>query len=226
VQGDERDVIIFTLAHAPVTRTRSSGVTDRYVPARFGPLGQRGGERRLNVAISRAKQRCYIVSSFSPELLSTAGSSHVGPQLFKRYLEYAKLKSEGHASQAEGILDQVRDAARAPRSTARVLPIEGYVPLATQLALALEAAGVPHELNVGTSDFRIPIAALDPRDPTRFKLAILVDETGGEAGAYDCFVHRPAVLKARGWDVLQVDAATWCRRPDSVVREIIERIRG
>ncbi len=224
VQGDERDVIIFTLAHAPVTRTRKSGVADLYVPARFGPLGQRGGERRLNVAISRAKQRCYIVSSFSPEQLSTAGSSHVGPQLFKRYLEYAKLKSEGHASQAEGILDSVRESRRSTRSSARTLPIEGYVPLVTQLALALEAAGVPHELNVGTSDFRIPLAVLDPQDPTRFKLAVLIDEAGGDAGAYDCFVHRPAVLRARGWDVLPLDAATWCRRPDAVVAEIVDRM--
>jgi len=85
---------------------------------------------------------------------------------------------------------------------------------------------VRHELNVGTSDFRIPIAVLDPQDPTHFKLAILVDETGGDVGAYDCFVHRPAVLRARGWDVLQVDAATWCRRPEAVVREVIERVRA
>lgn len=225
VQGDERDVIVFTLAHAPVTRTRKGGAEERYVPARFGPLGQRGGERRLNVAISRAKQRCYIVSSFAPALLSTAGSSHVGPQLFKSYLEYAKLASEGHVTQAEGVLDRVRDSRRAARSASRALPIEGYVPLATQLALQLEAAGVPHELNVGTSDFRIPIAVLDPRDPARFKLAILTDETGGEGGAYDCFVHRPAVLRARGWDVLQVDAATWCRRPEAVLREVVERVQ-
>jgi hypothetical protein len=77
---------------------------------------------------------------------------------------------------------------------------------------------------VGTSDFRIPLAVLDPQDPTRFKLAILIDEAGGDAGAYDCFVHRPAVLRARGWDVLPLDAATWCRRPDAVVAEIVDRM--
>lgn len=226
VQGDERDVIIFTLAHAPVTRTRKNGTADVYVPARFGPLGQRGGERRLNVAISRAKQRCYIVSSFSPEQLSTAGSSHVGPQLFKRYLEYAQYASEGHVAQAEGILDRVRESRRPTHVAGRALPIDGYVPLATQLGMALEAAGIAHELNVGTSDFRVPIALVDPLDPTRFTLAILVDETGGDASAYDTFVHRPNVLRDRGWQVLRVDAATWCRRPDQVIREIKEQLEA
>lgn len=226
VQGDERDIIVFSLAHAPVTRTRRSGSTDRYVPARFGPLGQRGGERRLNVAISRAKQRCYIVSSFSPDLLSVAGSSHLGPQLFKRYLEYAQHMSEGRTQQADGILALVRETQQKPRAAARALPIEGYVPMATQLALALEAQQVPHELNVGTSDFRVPVAILDPADPTRFKLAILLDESGEGGSAFDRFVHRPAVLRARGWDVLEVDAATWARRPDAVVSEILERVPG
>ncbi|MBN0989850.1 AAA domain-containing protein [Amphritea pacifica] len=62
VQGDERDQIIFSLGHAPRQRQRKDGKGDWYVPARFGPLGQHGGERRLNVAASRAKKAIHIVS--------------------------------------------------------------------------------------------------------------------------------------------------------------------
>src|SRR5690606_81502 len=68
VQGDERDVIVFSLGHAESKRKLKAGGTEPYVPARFGPLGQRGGERRLNVAISRAKQEIHIVASFAPHL--------------------------------------------------------------------------------------------------------------------------------------------------------------
>ncbi|MCB9660757.1 MAG: DUF4011 domain-containing protein [Sandaracinaceae bacterium] len=226
VQGDERDVIVFSLAHAPVSRKRRSGSTDRYVPARFGPLGQRGGERRLNVAISRAKQRCYIVSSFLPDLLSVAGSSHLGPQLFKRYLEYADAVSRGDAARAEGVLSLVRETRRSGSSKVRPLPVAGYVPIATQLALALERRGVPYELNVGTSDFRVPLAVLNPSDPSRFALAVLLDESGEGSSSFDRFVHRPRVLETRGWRVLEVDAATWAHRPEAVVQQILERVPG
>jgi len=79
VQGDERDLILFSLGHAPQARTRRDGSVEHYVPARFGPLGQKGGERRLNVAISRAKREILIVASFDPVLLSGPAASTTGP---------------------------------------------------------------------------------------------------------------------------------------------------
>jgi hypothetical protein len=88
VQGDERDVIVFSLGYAPVERVTRKG-TDRVVPARFGPIGQRGGERRLNVAISRAKRACVIIASFEPSMLSVARTQNPGPKLFKQFLEFA-----------------------------------------------------------------------------------------------------------------------------------------
>ncbi|MBK8637025.1 MAG: DNA2/NAM7 family helicase [Chromatiaceae bacterium] len=72
VQGDERDQILFSLGYAPQERTRRDGQIERYVPARFGPLGQKGGESRLNVAVSRAKREILVVSSFDRVLLSVA----------------------------------------------------------------------------------------------------------------------------------------------------------
>jgi superfamily I DNA and/or RNA helicase len=77
VQGDERDVIVFSLGHAPLERrskSRAGGnveeIVERYVPSRFGPLGLAGGGRRLNVAISRAKEECVVVASYEPSMLS------------------------------------------------------------------------------------------------------------------------------------------------------------
>ena len=227
VQGDERDVIVFSLGHAPQVRYRGGVATDeKYVPARFGPLGQRGGERRLNVAISRAKAACYVVASFDPAQLTVASSKHQGPRLFKHFLEFAHLQHHGRRLEASRVLDLVRAGKRVDTSVRNRLPVEGFVPLQTQLALALEAAGIPYELDVGTSAFRISLAVLDPADPTRFALALLVQDGTGPSDAFDLHVHRPGVLTQRGWRMLPITAASWHRRSAELIAEIEALVPG
>ena len=227
VQGDERDVIVFSLGHAPQIRNRGGVATgETYVPARFGPLGQRGGERRLNVAISRAKSACYVVASFDPSQLTVASSKHQGPRLFKHFLEFAHLQHQGRRLEAGRVLDLVRAGKRADGPTRHRLPIEGFVPLQIQLALALEAAGIPYESDVGTSSFRIPLAILDPRDPTKFALALLLQDGNSGTDPFDLHVHRPDVLKLRGWRTLLITAASWRRRGSELLEEIETLVPG
>lgn len=230
VQGDERDVIIFSLGHAPQERRRKgTGTGELYVPARFGPLGQRGGERRLNVAISRAKAECWVVASFVPSQLSVAQSKNAGPGLFKQFLEFAHHKSAGRHKPAEQVLDLVREARLSGAHRERPAPLEAYTPLVVQLHDALEAERVPLQLNVGASKFRIPLAILDPEDPTRFVLAILPEEGSPEErelSTFDRHVHRPHVLRDRGWRILRVTSATWRKRRDDVIRQILALVPG
>ncbi|QDK83599.1 DUF4011 domain-containing protein [Spirosoma sp. KCTC 42546] len=81
VQGDERDIIIFSIGYAPDERGRLS--------MQFGSLNARGGENRLNVAVTRARERVYVVTSLWPEQLTIANTANDGPKLLKAYLEYA-----------------------------------------------------------------------------------------------------------------------------------------
>ncbi|WP_461107721.1 AAA domain-containing protein [Spirosoma koreense] len=81
VQGDERDVIIFSVGYAPDERGRMA--------MQFGSLNARGGENRLNVAVTRARERVYVVTSLWPEQLSVAETANEGPRLLKAYLGYA-----------------------------------------------------------------------------------------------------------------------------------------
>lgn len=81
VQGDERDVIIFSITYAP----SQSG---RFV-MQFGSLSKQGGERRLNVAVTRAREKMYVVSSILPNQLQTEGLKNEGVQYLKEYLSYA-----------------------------------------------------------------------------------------------------------------------------------------
>ena len=89
VQGDERDIIIFSIGYAPDEKGKFS--------VQFGSLNAVGGENRLNVAITRAREKIVVVSSILPDLLKVEGVKNQGPKLLKAYLEFAWRVSEGKA---------------------------------------------------------------------------------------------------------------------------------
>jgi hypothetical protein len=88
VQGDEKDIIIFSIGYAPDK--------DGKMNMQFGSLNVAGGENRLNVAITRAREKIIIVSSIIPEELKLQGIKNEGPKLLKKYLEYSRTVSEGN----------------------------------------------------------------------------------------------------------------------------------
>ena len=91
VQGDERDIILFSIGYAKNEEGR--------VYNRFGMLNQKGGENRLNVAVTRAKEGIIVVSSIEPEELNVANTSQLGPKLLKSYLKYVKAVSNEQPEQ-------------------------------------------------------------------------------------------------------------------------------
>jgi superfamily I DNA and/or RNA helicase len=87
VQGDERDIIIFSIAYAPDEKGK--------MQMHFGSLNAEHGENRLNVAITRAREKIYVVSSIYPDQLKVEETKNEGPKLLKKYLQYALEVSEG-----------------------------------------------------------------------------------------------------------------------------------
>lgn len=81
IQGDERDVIIFSTTYAPDKKGK--------LQMRFGPLNQQGGENRLNVAVTRAREKVYVISSILPAQIRAEDTKNPGPQLFRKFLEHA-----------------------------------------------------------------------------------------------------------------------------------------
>ncbi|MFT3848867.1 MAG: AAA domain-containing protein [Propionivibrio sp.] len=220
VQGDERDIIVFSLGHAPIERVRRNGQIERYVPARFGPLGQRGGERRLNVAVSRAKQEIFVIASFDPHMLSVARSKNDGPRLFKGFLQFAHQLSAGQRNQAEQTLKAIGGTAVRVRDADASTRPESWVPLNAQVALSLEKLGIKCELDVGTSGFRVPLAVLDPADPGCYRLGILFDETIPADAVFERHIHIPNVLTGRGWKLMRISSREWDLNRASVLAEI------
>ena len=88
VQGDERDFIIFSVGYAPDAKGKMS--------MQFGSLNAQGGENRLNVAVTRAREKVFVVSSIFPNQLRVEDAQNEGPRLLKSYLEYALMVSEGN----------------------------------------------------------------------------------------------------------------------------------
>jgi hypothetical protein len=86
VQGDEKDIIIFSVGYAPDKKGKMAML--------FGSLSTLGGENRLNVAVTRAREKIIIVTSILPDQLNTQQSKNLGPRLLQQYLEYAKKVSD------------------------------------------------------------------------------------------------------------------------------------
>ncbi len=220
VQGDERELILFSLGYAPVVRKRKDGSEDQYVPARFGPVGQKGGERRLNVAVSRAKSEVIVVSSFEPSMLSVAHTKHDGPRFFKAFVEYARHLGQGRRTQAEKILSLIND--RPSSSNKKIGQSGDNLALHHQIALALEKEGLTVETLVGTSEFRLPVAVVSDSNAHRYALAILCEDGSGSVDVYEDYVHVPNVLAHRGWKHLRVTAREWHRNQDEVMHRVRE----
>ena len=88
VQGDERDIILFSVGYAPTKQGK--------MKVQFGSLSTIGGENRLNVAVTRAREKIYVVTSILPQQLEVSRTKNQGPKLLKAYLEYAHTVSEGN----------------------------------------------------------------------------------------------------------------------------------
>lgn len=146
VQGDERDAIIVSVGYGKTPHGR--------VLHRFGPLSADGGERRLNVAITRARRRMTVVAAFTGEELDPTRLRAAGALLLRDFLLYA--------------------ASGGSRPTAEVTPAPLH-PLVDELARRLRAEGLVVRADVGLSAHRLDLAVEDPRQPGRALVAVEAD---------------------------------------------------
>jgi very-short-patch-repair endonuclease len=191
VQGDERDAIILSVGYG---KDRSGKL-----PYRFGPLLQEGGERRLNVAITRARRRMTVVSSFSHLDMDPGRSSRRGVQLLRAYLEYA----------ASGGRNLGRD-------TMTTEPLNAFE---QHVYDALLQRDIPLLPQYGASRFRIDLAAQHPEKPGRLVLAIECDGATYHSAptARDRDRLRQQHLEALGWRFHRIWSTDWFLRPDAEI---------
>ena len=197
VQGRERDIIILGTSFSNKAGTST-------MPLQFGPLTAKGGERRLNVAITRARRQVIIYSSFDPEQLKAAKS--LGMQHLYEYLTLAAQASHDRDS---------LDHAQAPT----------HDPYVQQVAQALEAAGLTVRVGYGLSNFKVDIAVGSPSVPDRWLVGVLLD--GREWSGRSLVLDRdglPVTVLTRMMDwpaIARVWLPAWRRDRQEVIDGIV-----
>jgi predicted DNA-binding WGR domain protein len=210
VQGDERDIILMSICYAPGR--------DGRMAMNFGPINQRGGEKRLNVIFSRAKRHMAIISTIAPEAITNIHND--GARALRSFLSFAEAQSAGAQDNAQAVLATLNpDAARTFDTQ---LPPD---PVRSAIAQALRAKGHEVHEHVGSASFRCDLAIVDPAGGG-YALGILLDRmaTAGSA-VEERFVFRPGILRAFGWRVIDVPVTSWLRARGSVIERIEQELR-
>jgi predicted DNA-binding WGR domain protein len=211
IQGDERDVIVLSVCygHGP----------DGRMLMNFGPINQSGGEKRLNVAFSRARKHMAVVSSIHYSDVKNVYND--GANAMRNYLQYAEAMSAGDSRTAAAMLRAMNPGAtQAPDSGAADL-------VALALAAALRERGLEADANVGHSRFRCPLAVRRTGE-TAHRVAVFIDDDvrARETDVLEREVLRPRLLRDFGWHVCTVLAKDWLEDPEAVVRRVEERLDG
>jgi hypothetical protein len=198
VQGDERATMLFSIGYGPDASGR--------IHHNFGPLGTSGGERRLNVAITRAKEKVVVFASMRASQLDPARCRARGVQDLRSYLEYAEL----------GVVPSTPSEG-SPRREIAVSALE------RELAEALRARGWHVDTHVGRSrDYRISLALAEPREPEHWLLGVELDGAHWALAptTLDREAVRGSVLAALGWTILPVATLDCWRDLPRVVETI------
>lgn len=191
VQGDERDVILFSVGYGPDAEGR--------VSMNFGPLNRNGGERRLNVAVSRARYEMIIFSSLRSDQIDLNRTSAIGVKSLKRFLDFAE---KGERLNRERQLAMSKDAS-----------IEYLV------AEKLREIGYEVHTNIGTSGYKIDIAVVDKNNPGNYILGIICDGENYRRTktTRDREIVQNSVLRMLGWNICRVWTLDWWENPSKVM---------
>lgn len=197
VQGDERDVIFISVGYGKDVHG--------FMAMRFGPLSNEGGERRLNVLISRAKQRCEIFSSITADDIDLARASGQGVASLKVFLTFAKT----------GLLAIAKRSGKEEDS-----------PFEEAVRRSIEALGYEIHPQVGIAGFFIDLAVLDKGGSGRYVLGIECDGATyhSSRSARDRDRLRQAVLEDHGWIIHRIWSIDWFQRPQEQVRKVVAAI--
>ncbi|GAA6526408.1 AAA domain-containing protein [Intrasporangium sp. DVR] len=201
VQGDERDAIILSIGYGKTPHGR--------VLHRFGPLNIEGGERRLNVAITRARSRMTVVSSLAASDLDPARLKARGALMLRDFLAYAESKGTSLPSSAAAAREPARDALRA------------------DLAARLRREGLVVHEDYGSADQRIDLAIEDPYHRGRVLVAVETDGPRYAAlrSTRDRDRLRPEQLSRLGWLHLRVWTTDLFRDPAREISRIVRAAR-
>jgi very-short-patch-repair endonuclease len=185
VQGDERDIMYFSITYGP---DHSGNVS-----MNFGPMNRDGGERRLNVAITRARQELKVFSSLRAEQFDLSRTQAAGVRDLKHFLEFAERGTRALAEATKGSLGGFES------------------PFEEAVSAALASKGWQVHTQIGASAFRVDLAVVHPDAPGVYLCGVECDGATyhRSATARDRDMLREQVLRGLGWEILRVWSTDW-----------------
>lgn len=199
VQGDERDVILFSVGFGPDEEGN--------VYMNFGPLNRDGGWRRLNVAVSRARCEMRVFSSLTGDMINLAKTNAEGVRALKDFLDYA-----GGKALALGSAEKEANKKNVAAAVCEELKKRGY----------------DTELSVGHSEYRVDVGVIDPENSERYILGILLDGESYAAAktVRDRELAQVGVLNGLGWRIVRIWSMDWWDNRDREIEKVIEAIKN
>lgn len=209
VQGDERDIIIFSIAYGRNQQGR--------VSANFGTLNRQGGENRLNVAISRGKERVIVVSSIKPEDIDVGNSKNLGPVLFKQYLRYAYAVANKDQDTVTCVLQEVNQSQQSG-SKSESVSLSFDSPFEEEVHKYLTARGYTVDTQIGCSGYRIDLAVIHPQESSRYILGIECDGAmyHSARSARERDIYRQRFLESKEWNITRIWSRNWWQNPEKL----------
>jgi len=197
IQGDERDVIFISVGYGKDENGK--------MWMSFGPLSNDGGERRLNVLITRSKRKCVVFSSITSNDIDVRRVNKRGPVAFKTFLHFA----EHGAFREDRVTDRGFDS-----------------PFEEEVARALRQVGYEAEPQIGEAGFYIDLGVVDPDQPGRFLLGVECDGASYHSArsARERDRARQAILEMRGWTIHRIWSTDWFNQPKTEIKKLIEAI--
>ena len=192
IQGDERDVMLFSITFAPNSAGKLS--------MNFGALNADGGERRLNVAVTRARRELHVFASLTHDQIDLSRTRATGVRDLKTFLDYAERGPIALSAHDEGSLG----------------PAEN--PFERAIAEAFRAKGWEVRTQIGASGFRIDLGIINPDRAGAYLAGIECDGAAyhSSATARDRDKVRQAVLEGLGWTILRIWSTDWFRHAGAV----------
>ncbi|NNF53467.1 MAG: DUF4011 domain-containing protein [Acidimicrobiales bacterium] len=206
VQGDERDIIIMSVCYGP-------DLTGR-IRMNFGPINQQGGERRLNVIFSRAKQHMAIVSSLDGSQITNLHNP--GAANLAHFLTYAAAESMGDTPAGKAALARIPGVGSRDSETVQATPV------VSEIARALRDEGLTVDEAVGRSAFRIDLAV---RGASSYTLGLLLEPAGSKnRGSSSRYLAEAGVLQAFGWPIMRISITDWLDDRSGVVQRVLTAV--
>lgn len=201
VQGDERDIILFSIGYAPDEEGKMS--------MNFGPINREGGWRRLNVAVTRSRYEMHIFSTLKSEQIDLSRTTSEGVASLKAFLNFAE----------NGYLNIRKE---------ETLEFTNRQHLSESIAKKIMERGYDTHCNIGTSGFKVDIGIVHPEKQEQYILGIVIDGHYYYDAQTTNDRERviPSVLKNLGWNIHRIWTVDWYENPNRIIDALIEKVEN